>query len=47
MFQARKILKKAHAQEKVSTIIVDRQSVGFTKVHKDLINHGLPKNIRR
>lgn len=39
MFQARKILKKAHAQEKVSTIIIDRQSVGFTK----RITHGSPK----
>lgn len=39
MFQARKILKKAHAQEKVNTIIVDRQLVGFTK----RINHGSPK----
>lgn len=39
MFQARKILKKAHAQEKVNTIIVDRQLVGFTK----RINHGSQK----
>lgn len=39
MFQARKILKKAHAQEKVTTIIVDRLLLGFTKS-----NHGSPKN---
>lgn len=33
MFQARKILKKAHAQEKSNTIIVDRQFIGW--VHKE------------